>query len=345
MVGQDTSDSAYNRRPPNSYERMARMRALARAQPNIALIKYWGKSDAARNLPAVGSLSLTLDSLWTTMAVEFGEADTAADSLTVNGATDERMLARVSKALDRVAGARRKPATVASESNFPIAAGLASSASAFAALTVAASAAAGRDADALSLARLAGAASGSAARSLFGGIVELELIEEGIDLRQLAAPDDWALAVVVAINNVGAKPVSSGDAMNRCAQTSPFYGRWIALQEDDLRVARGAVADRDFDTLAEVSEHNCLKMHSVMWTAKPPIVYWNDTTLLCMEKVRELRAAGIPAFFTIDAGPQVKVVCLRGAVDEVRRVLAAVPGVREVMTSGLGSGAALLPDA
>ena len=148
------------------------MRAEAQAQPNIALIKYWGKRDVERNLPAVSSLSVTLDSLWTRMSVEFSD-ELTADELVINNEQSSGMLPRISECLDRVAGTDRLRASVRSDCNFPIAAGLASSASAFAALVVAASKAAGLDHDTLSLARLAGAATGSAARSLFGGFVEM----------------------------------------------------------------------------------------------------------------------------------------------------------------------------
>ena len=333
--------SAYNRAPSKTLVRTARMRAKARAQPNIALIKYWGKRDVERNLPAVGSLSITLDSLWTTMDVEFAP-DESCDSLGVNGRPEMRMLPRVSACLDRIAGSDRPRARVTSECNFPIAAGLASSASSFAALAVAASAACGQDLDALALARAAGAASGSAARSLFGGFVELEPGDDDIDLDVLRPAADWPLRVVVAVTATGPKPLSSGQAMQRSAGTSPFYRRWIDQQPADLAAARAAVESRDFAALADVSEHNCLKMHSVMWTARPPVVYWNNTTLECMSVVTALRDRGESVFFTIDAGPQVKAVCLPGSERNVVEALAAIGGVEAVMTSGLGDGARLL---
>lgn len=318
------------------------MRSSATAQPNIALVKYWGKSDIEKNLPAVGSLSITLADLWTTMDVDFA-TDARTDTLSVNGRTDDRMLARVSRCLDRVAGGRRPAAAVASRSNFPIAAGLASSASAFAALVVAADAALGRGRDRLDLARLAGSSSGSAARSLYAGFVELEAGEDAVALRQLAMPADWPLEVVVALAAAGEKPVSSGEAMMRSADTSPFYRRWIDDQPDDLAAARSAVAARDFDALAAVAEHNCLKMHSLMWTSRPPIVYWNQVTLLCMQAIRDMRERGRRVFFTIDAGPQVKAVCVRDDADAVAERLAATDGVLDIMRSGLGDGARLTP--
>ncbi len=317
------------------------MRAEAQAQPNIALIKYWGKRDIEQNLPAVSSLSVTLDSLWTKMAVEFS-ADLAADELVVNDEQSADMLPRISACLDRVTGEGRMRASVTSECNFPIAAGLASSASAFAALVVAASKAAGFQHDTLSLARLAGAASGSAARSLYGGFVELAADDNDIDLISIADADSWPLHVVVAVTQAGRKPVGSSEAMMRSASSSPFYSSWVEQQASDLATARDAVMEKDFSKLAAVSEHNCLKMHSVMWASRPPIVYWNSATLSCMETIRALQKAGRAVFFTIDAGPQLKAVCLPDEVDTVSSALDACKGVERTMVSGLGAGARLL---
>jgi diphosphomevalonate decarboxylase len=317
------------------------MRALAQAQPNIALVKYWGKRDIERNLPATGSLSLTLDSLWTRMSVEF-DPSSGSDSLRVNGADAPIMLPRVSRCLDRVAGPGRPRARVESESNFPVGAGLASSAAAFAALVVAANRAADLSRGPLELARIAGAASGSAARSLFDGFVELSCGIEEIGVRSISSVDEWPLSVVIAINEERAKALCSGEAMIRCAETSPFYQAWVERQDVDLQSARQAVAVRDFKALARVAEQNCLKMHSLMWTSRPPVVYWNDVTIACMEAVRKLQAAGLAVFFTIDAGSQVKAVCLPEAADDVRDALERTKGVTRVMTSGLGAAARVL---
>ncbi len=317
------------------------MRADAQAQPNIALIKYWGKRDIEQNLPAVGSLSVTLDSLWTKMSVEYSDA-MSGDELVVNGASSEEMLPRVSACLDRVAGTDRPRTSVLSESNFPIAAGLASSASAFAALVVAASEAAGQSHDTLSLARIAGAVSGSAARSLFGGFVELQAGNTAIDVEMIASAGEWPLTVVIAITQTGAKPISSSEAMNRSSASSPFYASWLEQQAADLASARDAVLNKDFAKLAAVAEHNCLKMQSVMWASSPPVVYWNSATLSCMEAVRCLQNDEHAVFFTIDAGPQLKAVCLPDEVDMVRSVLDACTGVERTMVSGLGAGARIL---
>jgi diphosphomevalonate decarboxylase len=317
------------------------MGASAQAQPNIALIKYWGKRDIEQNLPAVSSLSVTLDSLWTKMSVEFSDS-ISADRLTVNAAADEKMLPRISACLDLVAGSDRPRASINSDCNFPIAAGLASSASAFAALVVAASEAAGQSSDTLSLARTAGAISGSAARSLFGGFVELRAGDSNIDVETIAEGDEWPLTVVIAVTEESAKPVSSGEAMIRSAETSPFYSSWIEQQPAELATAREAVLRRDFAQLAAVAEHNCLKMHSVMWGSRPPVVYWNSATLSSMEAVRRMQDDGHAVFFTIDAGPQLKAICLPDQADRVRSALDACSGVQRTLVSGLGAGARLL---
>jgi len=315
------------------------MRATARAQPNIALVKYWGKRDSQLNLPAVGSISVTLDELYTTMRVELdGALD--LDTLQVNGRDTPSMLPRVSRCLDTVLGADRLRARVTSESNFPIAAGLASSASSFAALVVAAAAAGGRSGSVDELARFAGRASGSAARSLYGGFVELRNDAEGMAVNTILDGSQWPLRIVAAVTSRAPKPVGSGEAMEISRKTSPFYSRWIEEQDMDLATARDAIVVRDFGKLASVAEHNCLKMHSVMWASRPPVVYWNAATLACLERVRELQAQGVAAFFTIDAGPQVKVVCLPGDESRVVDALSNTEGVESVLTSGIGMGAA-----
>ena len=319
------------------------MKATARAQPNIALIKYWGKRDVDRNLPAVGSISITLADLSTTMSVEF-DASLRNDTLSVNDRDKAAMLPRVSACLDNVAGKQREAARVISSGNFPIAAGLASSASAFAALVVAADAATGAGLDTASLASLAGAASGSAARSLYGGYAELTNVGDDVAVRSLRSAEEWPLSVVVAITATGPKPVGSTEAMEISRKTSPFYSRWVEQQELDLAEARAAIVERDFGKLASVAEHNCLKMHSLMWGSRPPIVYWNSATLACMQTIRTLQARGVAVFFTIDAGPQLKAVCEPADEARVREALAATEGVQDVLVSGLGKGAAQVED-
>ena len=158
----------------------------------------------------------------------------------------------------------------------------------------------------------------------------------------LLEPADWPLEVVVAVTSEKAKAVGSGDAMEISRKTSPFYTQWIEEQDADLATARSAILERDFAALGAIAEHNCLKMHSVMWSSRPPMVYWTSSTIACMETVRTLRDDGVPVFFTIDAGPQVKAVCEPGAADNVDAALNATPGVLRTLRTPLGDGAHLL---
>ena len=316
------------------------MRAKARAHPNIAVIKYWGKRDIERNLPAVGSISITLSDLYSDMALEV-DSTLREDELLVNGDESRSMLARVSSCVDNVAGTDRPFVRISSDGNFPIAAGLASSASAFAALVVASNAAFDLNKSHDELVNLAGRASGSAARSLLGGFVELENRDDEVVVSKLLAADEWPLRVIVAITAPGPKPVSSGDAMEISRKTSPFYDRWVEQQSEDLTEARAAILDHDLIRLGAIAEHNCLKMHSVMWGSRPPMIYWNSATIACMQTVRDLQSRGTPVFFTIDAGPQLKAICPPEHEEVVRAALVATAGVVEVMVSGVGMGARL----
>lgn len=321
--------------------------AAAQAQPNIALIKYWGKRDAVLNLPLVGSLSVTLQSLWTRTLVRF-DTVRRTDEITFNGSLitpDSPMAQRTVAGLDllRAQAGVNWHAEVQSENNFPTAAGLASSASGFAALVVAAASALQLPLDATTSSRLARRCSGSAARSIFGGFVEWRHGDrsDGEDsvAHPLLAADQWPLNVAIAITTTGAKAVSSRAGMGHTRQTSPYLTAWIETQEADLAQAREAIETRDFEALADVSEHNCLKMHAMIMASRPGLIYWNDTTLACLQCVRALRSAGVPVFFTIDAGPQLKAICLPQALGTVVSALQAVPGVQTVLTSQLGAGA------
>lgn len=322
--------------------------AAAQAQPNIALVKYWGKRDAAFNLPVVGSISITLDSLWTRTAVRF-DRGLAQDQFELNGNADAEEARRVGACLDLLrqrAGVDCR-AHVSSRNNFPTAAGLASSASGFAALVTAGAQALGLSIDDTEKSALARRCSGSAARSIFGGYVEWARGEraDGADsvAHELLPAAAWPLRVAVAITSTAAKEVGSGPGMRRTAETSPFQQAWVDAQESDLAAARAAIAARDFARLAEVSEHSCLKMHGLALAAKPGLIYWNGATVEGMRRVRALRAQGVPVFFTVDAGPQVKAVCEPQALKQVAAALREVPGVLDVVDTGLGVGARAIP--
>lgn len=324
--------------------------AAAQAQPNIALIKYWGKRDVALNLPVVGSLSITLDTLWTRTEVRFSDA-LDADSMVLNGKSDPKQLKRTSACLDllRARAGIRTRAAVVSTNNFPTGAGLASSASGFAAMVLAGDAALGLNLTPAEQSVLARRCSGSAARSIFGGYVEWAHGSRADGEDSVATPllpaDAWPLSVAVAITSTAEKAIGSTEGMNRTADTSPYQDAWIDSQEADLAEARAAIAERDFERLADISEHSCLKMHALALAAKPGLLYWNAATVAAMHVVRSLRAQGVPVFFTIDAGPQLKAVCLPSAASRVAAALREVPGVLNVVETGLGGAAHLIPTA
>ena len=305
------------------------------AHPNIALIKYWGKQDKPGNLPATPNLSITLDELVTTTEIEDGKEDT----FIIGGEQrdDEKVgafLATVRKSFDV------PPLVINTENNFPTGAGLASSASGFAALMVAIDHHCELGLNREFISEWARQGSASAARSLYGGFVCL--VPPQWRAQPAAPANFWPLKVVIAITSEDKKKVNSTEGMRRTAATSPFYSAWVRGAGDDYADANDAVAAKEFDALATVAELNCLKMHSIMLTSVPTLAYWNAATTNCMDTVRELRAAGTPAFFTIDAGPQVKVVCQPADVETVQSAMAATPGVLRTVTTGLGEGARII---
>ena len=320
------------------------MKAAARARANIALVKYWGKADdGPLNIPAVGSISMTLESLRSETDVHF-DGSLAADELTLNGRRRPEQLDRVRRCLDllRARAGVQHPARVTSRNNFPTGAGLASSASGYAALTAAAARALGLALTARELSIIARQGSGSAARSIFGGFVEMRAgrLSDGSDsfAEPLMPVDAWPLELVIAVTAREEKQVSSRAGMTRSAATSPYFPAWIAGSPADLGQAREAIFKKDFEALADVAERNCLGMHGAAMAARPPLFYWNAVTVACLTAVRDLRRAAVPVFFTIDAGPQLKAVCAPGTTAVVRDAISSVPGVVDVLESGLGPG-------
>ncbi|HEU4730980.1 MAG TPA: diphosphomevalonate decarboxylase [Kofleriaceae bacterium] len=328
----------------------------ARACANIALVKYWGKRDGRLNLPAAGSLSLTLDALVTTTEVTF-DARLASDELVIGGApAGPAELARTTAFLDLVREAARiaTRARVVSNNEFPTASGLASSASGYAALALAAADAAGLSGVAgggglspRALSILARRGSGSAARSVFGGFVRMHAgrAEDGSDsfAEPLASPLTDRVRMVIAIVGGGApKSHGSRDAMDHTEQTSPLYRAWIDLVPRDLAAAEAALAAGDLERLGALAEANALAMHASAIAARPAVIYWQPATLAALAEVRALRAAGRAAWATIDAGPHVKVLTTAADAGAVAAALRGVAGVTEVLTAAAGGPAAII---
>ncbi|MEM1433596.1 MAG: diphosphomevalonate decarboxylase [Pseudomonadota bacterium] len=311
------------------------MTTRAVAHPNIALVKYWGKSDTGSNTPATPSLSITLSGFSTATRVR--PSSTGRDQVTLNGSTAadakiDRFLQHLRNRFDL------PPVEIDSENNFPTASGLASSASGFAALTLALNQEFGFGLDAAACSGWARQASASAARSLFGGFATLT--GPGWEAAPLLAAEDWPLGVVVAVTSTARKAVSSTVGMEASRTTSPYFDAWTAQTPRDFTEAREAVLTRDFERLATVAERSCLQMHALMLATTPSLLYWNGATVTGMHRLRELQAEGVGVFFTIDAGPQLKAVCLPEAVDRVAETLAGVPDVVAVHRLGLGEAAA-----
>ena len=289
-------------------------------------------------MPATPSLSIALDALVTRTTVEAA----AQDSLRINGVRQQD--AKVDDLVRKMRAAFDiPPLAITTCNDFPTGAGLASSASGFAALVTAADAAFDFGMDAAERSVWARRGSASAARSIAGGFATLGA-DTAWAAARLANADDWPLEVVVAIVSNEAKAVGSTVGMEWTRQTSPFYDGWRRSAPADYDAGRRAVLDRDFATLAEVSERSCLKMHGLMLSTTPPLVYWNETTLAAIHAVRSLRDDGVPVFFTVDAGPQVKAVCAPGHGAAVAGKLASVPGVRRIVRGGIGAGARVVQD-
>ncbi len=314
--------------------------ATAQAHPNIALVKYWGKRDSALNLPATGSLSMTLDVFPTTTTVTL-TPDADRDVLVLGGEERAGVPAdRVSVFLDLVRSLAGSDvhARVDSVNTVPSAAGLASSASGFAALAVAASAAYGLDLDVPALSRLARRGSGSASRSVIPGFAVWNAGDDDASsyAEAIEAPD---LAMVVAMVEKGEKPVSSREAMRRTVVTSPFYPAWVTSTAESLEAAREACRDGDIERLGRITEVNALRMHALIQSCDPPIRYLNPVSVEIFDRVAALRESGVGAWATADAGPNVVVLTRPSDTDAVS---ASLDGLAELVVARPGPAAALI---
>jgi diphosphomevalonate decarboxylase len=315
---------------------MSALEASAIARANIALAKYWGKSDVRLNLPAVPSISLTLDALMTTTRVRFDET-LSEDRVILDGnLSDRKASRRAVKMLDEVRSlaSLEMSAEVITTNSFPTAAGLASSASGFAALAGAAAAAAGLKLSDPELSRMARRASASAARSIFGGFVELPSGapgDDGLSASPLYGVSHWDLSMVIALTATGPKKVGSTEGMERSRMSSPYYEAWIKAAPGLADRVRKGIESRDLGSLGRAMEESTLAFHCCAITASPPIIYWRPATLSVLHRVHELREEGLNAWATMDAGPHVKVLCERSDEERLAAELGKDPSVLEVL--------------
>ncbi|MFC0265709.1 diphosphomevalonate decarboxylase [Alloscardovia macacae] len=339
--------------------------AAARAHTNIALIKYWGKRDDVLYLPTSTSLSFTLSSLYTDTCVRFVDG-AAEDVLVLDGEVqDAASTAKVTRVVDlfrtrygvgdsaagAAFGADAPRVRVESHNHVPTAAGLASSSSGFAALAFALRALFEErypDAPRMSdteLSTFARRGSGSATRSIFGGFVEW-VYGTGSDDSVAVPVDDaqWDVAMVLVALSTQKKKISSTYGMKHTAETSAFYPLWREVSEKDLDEVRAGIRERDIDRVGAAMEANCMKFHATMFAANPPFTYLTSRSLEVIEYIQELRAQGLSVYYTMDAGPNVKVLCRRSEQPRVHELLAQrFPNVT-LFDAGAGSGPRILSE-
>jgi diphosphomevalonate decarboxylase len=327
-----------------------RSEATASAHPNLALVKYWGYADPALNLPANNSISITLSGATTTTTVIF-DASMHDDVFVLNGVPGrEAASRRVSAHLDRVrelAGSALR-AHVSSHSDVPVGLGMASSAAAFAALSLAATRALHLDLPPRELSILARKGSGSACRSVFGGYVEWDQGHDDASsfARPIYAPDHWDLRVVSVAFPGPPKRVSSQEG-HRAAPRSPLYAARLREVEGTLHRVRESLRHRDLATLGMAVEREALSLHAIAMTSPPEehswmsgIVYMEPETVRLIHAVQEWRAQGAPVYFTLDAGPTVHLLCepayLDALLDSVRTLFSLE--MPQLWISGPGQG-------
>ena len=319
--------------------------AIAQAFANIAFIKYWGNRDNTLRLPMNGSISMNLDGLYTRTTVSF-QPSLSFDELIING--HEVMgpgLDRISYILDIIRGMADiyERAEVMSENNFPSGAGIASSAAAFAALALAGSKAAGLSLSESELSRLARRGSGSASRSVPGGFVEWQAGTDDEDsfAYSIAEPGHWGLVDCVAIVSASHKKTGSTEG-HFIAATSPLQAARVADAPRRLELCRRAIIEKDFNAFAAIVELDSDLMHAVMMTSTPALHYWKPASLEVMNCVRQWRMEGIPVCYTVDAGPNVHVICIETEARSVEKRLREINGVTNVLVAQPGGPAKIL---
>lgn len=321
--------------------------ATALAHPNIAFIKYWGLRDATHRIPANDSLSMNISGLFTRTTVTL-DSSLDADVLVLNGQQAAgASLERAQRFMDRIRrlAGNHTHTLIESDNNFPIGAGVASSASGFAALALAGSAAYGLNLPEPSLSSLARFGSGSASRSIPGGFVEWRTDPEtGNSYASSFAPaDHWDLVDCIAVLSESHKKTGSQAGM-RLAGTSPLQSARVADAARRVRLCREAILNQDFDAFAAITELDSNLMHAVMMTSEPPLFYWQPESLAIMQAVKSWQAEGVPVTYTLDAGPNVHLICRQGALSEVLSRLRQMPGLINILNGHTAGPAQLLPD-
>ena len=321
------------------------MKIKARAPSNIAFIKYWGKKNEKLRIPANSSISMNLSDAYTETSVNFNE-DLRDDLVIIDGKKIEgKEKERISEHMDiirKMAGIGTF-AEVESKNNFPKGAGIASSASGFAALTVAGAKASGLNLSEKELSILARLGSGSACRSIPDGFVEWKTGSKSNNSYAYSIKPSgyWDICDVIAVVGEKAKKVSSTEG-HRQAKESPFYKARISCMNEKIKNIKLALKNKDFTRFGKIIEEEAINMHTVMMTGKPSLFYWLPKTLEIMQSVVDWRDSGLETYFTIDAGPNIHIICVAKDAKKVKAKLEKIQGVKKIIINKASEGARIL---
>lgn len=323
------------------------MKSSAVANSNIAFVKYWGKRDTQLMTPMNSSISMTMDGLQTHTTIEFAK-DLGNDVLLNGKKEDGKSLEKIVTHIQRIKALASSdlPFRMESENNFPTAAGLASSASGFAALTVAAADALGLELDGRQLSILSRQGSGSSCRSIFGGYVEWHAGDssESSYAEQIADEDYFEIRNLIAIVDAAEKKISSRAGMATTVENCPLYGARLDAVQQTLKDMRRGILEKDFSLTGATTEFDMYLMHATMMTTRPALLYWAPGTVSILRAVGDWRNEGLEAYCTIDAGPNVHVLTLPENQREVEKRLGGIQGVSDIIKTRPGKGAQVVKE-
>lgn len=320
------------------------MKATAVAPSNVALIKYWGRKDEELRLPENGSIAMNLSNLLTTTTVEF--SNSFKDDTTVfNGKKESKENNRAIKHIDRIRKLAKitTKVKIVTENNFPTGTGLSSSASGFAALTVAGAAATGLKLSEKELSILARQGSGSACRSIPDGFVEWldgDAIEKSYAV-SLYPPDYWDIVDVVAVVNVGPKDISTSEGM-KSAASSPFFQIRRSHMQDKINTIKKLMKQKDFSAFGELVEAEALELHAIMLTSSPSLIYWLPGTIHVMRQVKKWRSEGLAVYFTVNTGQDIHLICEKKNTREIVEKLSDIEEVHRTIINYPAEGTHLV---
>ena len=320
------------------------MKATAVAPSNIAFIKYWGRKDEKLRLPENGSISMNLSNLKTTTTVEFNP-DFKEDEIIVNGVKEESEGSRAIKHLDRIRKIAKinHKAKVVTKNNFPTGTGLSSSASGFAALTVAGAKAAGLSLSEKELSIHARQGSGSACRSIPDGFVEwldgyTSDTSYGVSLY---SHDYWDIVDVVVVVSKNKKEVSTTEGQ-KLANSSPFFPARLERIKEKIKLIKKYLKEKDFKNFGELLEQEALELHAIMLTSSPSLIYWLPGTLKVMHAVKRWRADGLPVYFTVNTGQDIHLICQKKDIAKVVKKAEEISDVQKTIINYPSKGAQLI---